>query len=116
MRANELPAMQEAIRLAAGVRRVTSPHAWVGAVVLPAGAEGWFTGATEPPGGPHAEVVALRRAGDAAGGATLVTTLEPCHHQGRTGPCTEAILAAGVARVVVGIEDPDPQVRGAGVA
>jgi diaminohydroxyphosphoribosylaminopyrimidine deaminase/5-amino-6-(5-phosphoribosylamino)uracil reductase len=74
-----------------------------------------FEGATEPPGGPHAEVVALRAAGDAAAGSTLVCTLEPCSHHGRTPPCVDAIVAAQVARVVIAVEDPDPNVNGAGV-
>src|SRR5581483_11481853 len=91
--------MRRAIAEAAAVRASTSPNPWVGAVVEPGG----FTGATQPPGGPHAE------------GATLYCTLEPCSHQGRTGPCTEAIIEAGIARVVVGIEDPDPQVGGRGI-
>jgi diaminohydroxyphosphoribosylaminopyrimidine deaminase/5-amino-6-(5-phosphoribosylamino)uracil reductase len=75
-----------------------------------------FEGATAPPGGPHAEVVALQAAGDRGRGATLYTTLEPCAHHGRTPPCTGAIAAAGVGRVVVAILDPDPQVSGRGVA
>ncbi len=76
-----------------------------------------FEGATAPPGGPHAEVTALARAGELhARGATLFTTLEPCAHHGRTPPCTDAIIAAGVARVVIAVEDPDPQVAGQGVA
>src|SRR5205807_3334755 len=68
-----------------------------------------------PPGGPHAEVVALEAAGGRARGATLVVTLEPCAHSGRTPPCVDAIVSAGVARVVIGVEDPDPQVRGRGI-
>jgi diaminohydroxyphosphoribosylaminopyrimidine deaminase/5-amino-6-(5-phosphoribosylamino)uracil reductase len=105
-------AMGRALALAASVRTTTAPNPWVGAVVLPGG----FEGATHPPGGPHAEVVALAAAGEAARGATLVCTLEPCAHHGRTPPCVDAILAAGVARVVVAIEDPDERVRGRGIA
>jgi diaminohydroxyphosphoribosylaminopyrimidine deaminase/5-amino-6-(5-phosphoribosylamino)uracil reductase len=104
--------MRRALELAASVRASTSPNPWVGCVIDPGG----FEGATQPPGGPHAEIVALERAGDAAKGSTLVVTLEPCAHHGRTGPCVDAILDAGVARVVVGIEDPDPNVRGKGIA
>ncbi len=75
-----------------------------------------FAGATAPPGGPHAEVTALAAAGEAARGATLYVTLEPCAHHGRTPPCSDAIVAAGVTRVVVGIEDPDEKVAGRGIA
>jgi len=103
--------MRRALALAAGVRGATSPNPWVGAV-LSTGHEG----ATQPPGGPHAEVVALEAAGDEAAGATLYSTLEPCCVHGRTPPCTDAIIAAGLARVVVGIEDPDPGVAGRGIA
>ena len=77
---------------------------------------GGYEGATQPPGGPHAEVVALQAAGEAARGATMIVTLEPCAHHGRTPPCIDAIIDAGIARVVVGIEDPDPNVSGKGVA
>ncbi|MEA2704325.1 MAG: diaminohydroxyphosphoribosylaminopyrimidine deaminase [Actinomycetota bacterium] len=104
--------MGRAIALAASVRTTTSPNPWVGCVIEPGG----FEGATRPPGGPHAEIVALDAAGDKAGGATLYATLEPCAHTGRTPPCVDAILAAGIARVVVGVEDPDPNVRGTGIA
>jgi diaminohydroxyphosphoribosylaminopyrimidine deaminase/5-amino-6-(5-phosphoribosylamino)uracil reductase len=104
--------MRRAMEVAASVRASTSPNPWVGAVVDPGG----FEGATQPPGGPHAEIVALEAAGEAARGATLVVTLEPCAHQGRTPPCVDAIIEAGVARVVVGVEDPDPNVRGRGIA
>jgi diaminohydroxyphosphoribosylaminopyrimidine deaminase/5-amino-6-(5-phosphoribosylamino)uracil reductase len=100
------------MELAGSVRASTSPNPWVGAVIDPGG----FEGATQPPGGPHAEIVALQRAGDAARGATMVVTLEPCAHHGRTPPCVDAIIEAGIARVVVGIEDPDPNVRGKGIA
>jgi diaminohydroxyphosphoribosylaminopyrimidine deaminase/5-amino-6-(5-phosphoribosylamino)uracil reductase len=104
--------MRRAVDLAASVRASTSPNPWVGCLVVP----GDFEGATEPPGGRHAERVALDAAGDRARRATLVATLEPCSFHGRTPPCTDAIIDAGVARVVVGIEDPDSRVAGAGIA
>lgn len=107
--------MARALELAASVRRITSPNPWVGAVVVaPDGRR--FEGATRPPGGPHAEVVALAEAGEAARGATLYVTLEPCAHHGRTPPCADAIVAAGVSRVVAALEDPDPAVSGRGFA
>lgn len=107
--------MDKAIEAASAVRHLTSPNPWVGCVVIaPNGSA--FTGATSPPGGPHAERHALALAGAAARGATLITTLEPCDHRGRTGPCTDEIIEAGVRRVVIAVLDPDPQVSGAGVA
>src|SRR5580704_17028952 len=114
-RDDDLAAMRRALALAASVRARTSPNPWVGAVVVTHDGQS-FDGVTAPPGGPHAEVVALSAAGDRARGATLYTTLEPCAHHGRTPPCTGAVIAAGVARVVVGVIDPDPQVSGRGVA
>ncbi|MEY2475765.1 MAG: diaminohydroxyphosphoribosylaminopyrimidine deaminase [Actinomycetota bacterium] len=108
-------AMRRALDLAAGVRGRTSPNPWVGCVIEAADGRR-FEGATEPPGGPHAEAVALAAAGDAARGATLFCTLEPCSHHGRTPPCADAVIQAGVGRVVVAIEDPDPQVAGQGLA
>ena len=108
-------AMDRALALAAAVRTRTSPNPWVGCVVVDAAGR-WHEGATEPPGGPHAEAVALAAAGEAARGATVVTTLEPCAHHGRTPPCAGAIAEAGVARVVVAVRDPDPQVAGRGIA
>jgi diaminohydroxyphosphoribosylaminopyrimidine deaminase/5-amino-6-(5-phosphoribosylamino)uracil reductase len=112
--------MRRALAQAATVRSITAPNPWVGCVIVPpdSAADGGvvFAGATAPPGGPHAEAAALQAAGESARGATLYVTLEPCAHQGRTPPCTDAIIEAGVARVVVGIEDPDDQVAGRGLA
>jgi diaminohydroxyphosphoribosylaminopyrimidine deaminase / 5-amino-6-(5-phosphoribosylamino)uracil reductase len=91
------------------------PNPAVGAVVVKDGVivgRGW----TQPGGRPHAEPVALARAGEAARGATLYATLEPCSHVGKSPPCTEAIIAAGIARVVSAIEDPNPEVAGQGHA
>lgn len=106
--------MDQALAAAAGVRCTTSPNPWVGCVIE--GVDGvTYTGATEAPGGRHAEVVALDLAGHAARGATAWVTLEPCAHTGRTGPCADALVAAGVARVVVAVEDPDPSVAGRGI-
>ncbi|MDQ6838223.1 MAG: bifunctional diaminohydroxyphosphoribosylaminopyrimidine deaminase/5-amino-6-(5-phosphoribosylamino)uracil reductase RibD [Actinomycetota bacterium] len=107
--------MGEAVAAAATMRTATSPNPWVGAVVVPAGDEPVALGATQPPGGPHAEIVAIDLAGPSTRGATLYVTLEPCSHQGRTPPCVDAVIAAGVTRVVVGVIDPDPRVSGRGV-
>ena len=108
--------MRRALALAARGRYRTSPNPMVGAVLLRDGVrvgEGFHRRV----GGPHAEIEALAAAGpEAARGATLFVTLEPCAHPGRTPPCTEAIVAAGIARVVVAHRDPDPRVRGAGLA
>ncbi len=109
--------MERALAAAELVRGLTAPNPSVGAalaVPAPSG-ETWFTGATAPPGGPHAEVVALRAAGDHARSGTLYVTLEPCAHQGLTPPCTGAIVTSGVRRVVVGLQDPDPRVAGRGI-
>ncbi|MGH9127653.1 MAG: bifunctional diaminohydroxyphosphoribosylaminopyrimidine deaminase/5-amino-6-(5-phosphoribosylamino)uracil reductase RibD [Acidimicrobiales bacterium] len=111
---DDAAAMRRAIELAASARARSSPNPWVGCLVV--SGDEVFEGATQPPGGPHAEVVALAAAGARAAGSTLFSTLEPCSHRARTGPCTEAIIAGGVARVVVGIEDPDPRVAGRGLA
>jgi diaminohydroxyphosphoribosylaminopyrimidine deaminase / 5-amino-6-(5-phosphoribosylamino)uracil reductase len=108
--------MHRARELAETVRSSTSPNPWVGCVVVAAGPELTFEGATAPPGGPHAEIAALHQAGAHAEGATLFTTLEPCSHHGRTPPCVDAIIAAGVARIVIAVEDPDPNVAGQGIA
>ncbi len=109
--------MARAIELAAEARPQTSPNPWVGAVVVPARPSVTFEGRTAPAGGDHAEVQALARA-EAAGlaaGATLYSTLEPCAHHGRTPPCVDAVIRAGIARVVVGMVDPDPKVQGRGI-
>ncbi|WP_130348730.1 bifunctional diaminohydroxyphosphoribosylaminopyrimidine deaminase/5-amino-6-(5-phosphoribosylamino)uracil reductase RibD [Herbihabitans rhizosphaerae] len=90
----------------------TSPNPPVGCVVLDADGVMVGAGPTEPPGGPHAEVIALRAAGERARGGTAVVTLEPCAHTGRTPPCTEALIEAGVARVVYSVEDPNPKAAG----
>lgn len=108
-------AMDRALALAASARTRTSPNPWVGCV-LQATDGARFEGATAPPGGPHAEAAALAEAGPAARGATVWVTLEPCSHHGRTPPCADALVEAGVARVVVALEDPDPQVAGRGLA
>jgi diaminohydroxyphosphoribosylaminopyrimidine deaminase/5-amino-6-(5-phosphoribosylamino)uracil reductase len=109
-------AMDAAIACAWSARTATSPNPWVGAVVLDQFGSIIASGATEPPGGRHAEIVALASAGERSHGSTMVVTLEPCAHHGRTPPCTDAIIAAGVSRVVVSIEDPDERVGGSGIA
>jgi diaminohydroxyphosphoribosylaminopyrimidine deaminase / 5-amino-6-(5-phosphoribosylamino)uracil reductase len=107
--------MSRAAELARAARLVTPPNPWVGCVLVADG-EIVGEGATGPyPSGPHAEVDALRAAGGRARGATAFVTLEPCNHRGNTPPCAEALVDAGVARVVIAIEDPDARVRGAGV-
>lgn len=107
--------MTRAIAAAGRVRCITSPNPWVGAVLRTVEGE-LFEGATGEPGQAHAEVAVLQAAGSDARASTLYVTLEPCSHVGRTGPCVEAIIEAGVARVVVGIIDPDPKVSGTGIA
>ena len=105
--------MARALELARRGLWTTDPNPRVGCVIA-GGArvlgEGWH----ERAGGPHAEVVALAAAGPAARGATAYVTLEPCSHQGRTPPCADALIAAGVARVVYAMRDPNPRVDGGG--
>ena len=107
--------MRRALQLAALAEGMTSPNPMVGAVVLSARGllvgEGFHAKAGEP----HAEVGALAQAGPRANGGTLIVTLEPCCHHGRTPPCAEAVVAAGIARVVIALEDPDPRVAGGGI-
>jgi len=107
--------MREAVLVAASARLTCRPNPWVGAVIVTEDGRR-FSGFTQPVGQAHAEVQALHAAGDAARGATMFVTLEPCNHFGRTPPCTDAILAAGIKRVVVGVLDPDSRVAGSGVA
>ncbi len=106
--------MRVAMHAASRARLISRPNPWVGAVVVAEDGRR-FGGHTHAPGDMHAEIHALRQAGDAARGATMYSTLEPCNHTGRTGPCTEAIIDAGVSRVVVGVHDPDPRVSGTGI-
>ena len=105
--------MQRAVDLAADTHPHPNPR--VGAVVVAPDGEIVGRGAHRRAGEPHAEVIALEAAGKRAAGATVYVTLEPCPHQGRTPPCTEALIASGVARVVVGAIDPDGRVSGSGV-
>ncbi|TAN49502.1 MAG: bifunctional diaminohydroxyphosphoribosylaminopyrimidine deaminase/5-amino-6-(5-phosphoribosylamino)uracil reductase RibD [Methylococcaceae bacterium] len=107
--------MAHALRLAERGLYTTDPNPRVGCIISRNGAvvgAGWHSRA----GGPHAEVEALRQAGEAARGATVYVTLEPCSHHGRTPPCADALIQAGVARVVAAMQDPNPRVAGAGLA
>ncbi len=110
-----IPWMRRALQLAALAEGRTSPNPLVGAVVLDSDGRLVGEGFHARAGQPHAEPGALKQAGEAARGGTIVVTLEPCCHQGRTPPCTEAILAAGIQRVVVALTDPDPRVAGGGL-
>lgn len=110
-----IPWMRRALQLASLAEGRTSPNPLVGAVVLDAEDQLVGEGFHARAGEPHAEVGALAQAGLAAAGGTIVVTLEPCCHQGRTPPCVEAVLAAGVSRVVVALTDPDPRVAGGGI-
>ena len=107
--------MRRALQLAALAEGRTSPNPLVGAVVLDSDERLVGEGFHARAGQPHAEPGALAQAGEAARGGTIVVTLEPCCHHGRTPPCTEAILSAGVQRVVVALTDPDPRVAGGGL-
>src|SRR5215471_10711670 len=108
--------MRKALALAERGRGTTSPNPMVGALVVDAEGVIVGRGAHLAAGGPHAEVVALTDAGARARGATLYCTLEPCSHTGRTGPCAPLVAAAGIARAVIAIEDPNPLVDGRGLA
>ncbi len=105
--------MLKALALGAGGDPTPNPH--VGSIVADARGNVLAEGFHQTAGLDHAEIVALKKAGSAAKGQALYVTLEPCNHQGRTPPCVEAILAAGIARVVIGCRDPDPRVQGGGI-
>ena len=105
-------AMLLAVEHAEQVKGSTYPNPPVGAVILDRTGEVAGVGSTEPAGGAHAEVVALRRAGGLAAGGTAVMTLEPCNHHGRTPPCVDALLAAGISSVVYAVVDPNPVAAG----
>ncbi|HEX4814436.1 MAG TPA: bifunctional diaminohydroxyphosphoribosylaminopyrimidine deaminase/5-amino-6-(5-phosphoribosylamino)uracil reductase RibD [Nonomuraea sp.] len=104
--------MARAVELAARGHGTTSPNPVVGCVVVDAGGAVAGEGFHAYAGGPHAEVAALAQAGERARGGTAYVTLEPCDHTGRTGPCSRALLAAGIARVVVAVTDPNPKAAG----
>jgi diaminohydroxyphosphoribosylaminopyrimidine deaminase/5-amino-6-(5-phosphoribosylamino)uracil reductase len=110
--ATEAAAMRRAIALSARALGATAPNPVVGCVVLDAAGETVGEGWHRRAGGPHAEVHALRAAGDRARGGTALVTLEPCNHTGRTGPCAQALIEAGVARVVYAVADPSPAAAG----
>ncbi len=107
--------MWMALDLARQGRGRTNPNPMVGAVAVQ-GAEVVGSGYHKAVGTPHAEIIALEKAGEKANGATLYINLEPCNHHGRTGPCTEAIIRAGISRVVIAMRDPNPLVSGSGIA
>ncbi|MFE9249495.1 bifunctional diaminohydroxyphosphoribosylaminopyrimidine deaminase/5-amino-6-(5-phosphoribosylamino)uracil reductase RibD [Streptomyces sp. NPDC007088] len=113
--AAETAAMRQAITLAARGLGFTRPNPVVGCVLLDASGQIVGTGYHQRAGGPHAEVHALRAAGEQARGATALVTLEPCNHTGRTGPCAQALIEAGVRRVVYAVADPTPQATGGAV-
>lgn len=108
--------MRAALALARRGLGIVWPNPAVGCVLAKVGGRIVGRGWTQPGGRPHAETEAIRRAGTAARGATAYVTLEPCSHDGKTPPCADALIAAGVVRAVVAIEDPDPRVAGAGLA
>lgn len=108
----DITAMRRAITLAARGLGATSPNPVVGCVVLDAAGAPAGEGFHQRAGGPHAEIHALRAAGEKARGGTAYVTLEPCDHTGRTGPCAQALLDAGIRRVVYAVADPDPRATG----
>ena len=112
---DETRAMEKALKLAMHGKGSTFPNPMVGAVILDRDGNHAGDGFHRECGAPHAEVIAIAQAGNAASGGTMVVTLEPCCHHGRTGPCTDAIISAGISRVVIAMTDPDRRVSGEGV-
>lgn len=112
--AADITAMRRAVMLAARGLGSTSPNPVVGCVILDAAGQQAGEGFHRRAGGPHAEIHALRAAGEKARGGTAYVTLEPCNHTGRTGPCAQALIAAGVRRVVYAVGDPNPRATGGG--
>src|ERR1017187_7081574 len=108
--------MRKALDLARAGVGLVSPNPAVGAVVIDASGREVGAGTHTYDGVQHAEVLALEQAGDAARGGTLYLNLEPCSHQGRTGPCADGVIAAGIGRVICSMEDPNPRVAGQGFA
>src|SRR5271166_3520484 len=108
--------MRHAIELARAGVGLVSPNPAVGAVVVEAGGNEVGAGTHTYDGLKHAEVLAIEQAGPRARGGTLYLNLEPCSHQGRTGPCADAVIGAGITRVVCSMQDPNPQVSGQGFA
>jgi diaminohydroxyphosphoribosylaminopyrimidine deaminase/5-amino-6-(5-phosphoribosylamino)uracil reductase len=104
--------MLRAVDASRAAQGISSPNPPVGAVIVAPDGTVVGVGATQPPGGPHAEVMALRQAGESARGATAVVTLEPCNHTGRTGPCARALVDAGIAEVAYAVADPNPTAAG----
>lgn len=114
MTESDYPHMRAALTLARRGLGRTAPNPAVGCILVREGkllGRGW----TQPGGRPHAEIEALRRAGPSARGATAYVSLEPCSHQGQSGPCADALIAAGIRRCVIACEDPDPRVSGSGI-
>lgn len=106
--------MEKALQLSAKARFLSPPNPWVGCVIVKNG-EIVGEGFTQPPGGNHAEIEALKRAGERARGATMYVTLEPCAHQGKTPPCTLALIQSGISAVYISTQDPDSKVGGRGI-
>lgn len=112
----DLRHMRHALRLAERALGAVAPNPAVGCIIIDREGRIVGRGRTQDGGRPHAETAALNEAGEAARGGTAYVTLEPCAHHGKTPPCSDALIAAGVARVVAAVEDPDPRVAGRGLA